>query len=51
MDDIRTTRSLLEQGYGHNDLRRLQRGGELTRLRRGAYAFDDKPDQLLEERH
>jgi hypothetical protein len=29
----------------------LQRAGELIRLRRGAYAFEDKPDQLLEERH
>jgi hypothetical protein len=51
VDDIRMTRSLLEQGYGHDDLRRLQRAGELIRLRRGAYAFEDKPDQLLEERH
>jgi hypothetical protein len=26
MDDIRLTRSLLDQGYNHLDLRRLQRG-------------------------
>jgi predicted transcriptional regulator of viral defense system len=51
MDDIRMTRSLLEQGYGHDDLRRLQRAGDLIRLRRGAYAFEDQPDQLPEERH
>jgi hypothetical protein len=51
MDDIRLTRSLLEQGYGHDDLRRLQRAGELVRLRRGAYAFEDKPAPLMEERH
>jgi hypothetical protein len=45
------TRSHLEQGYGHDDLRRLQRAGDLIRLRRGAYAFEDQPDQLPEERH
>lgn len=51
MDDIRMTRSLLDQGYDHDDLRRLQRAGELVRLRRGAYAFEDKADRLIEERH
>jgi hypothetical protein len=33
MDDIRMTRMLLDHGYDYNDLRRLQRGGELVRLR------------------
>ncbi|HEY6811398.1 MAG TPA: hypothetical protein VI074_01785 [Propionibacteriaceae bacterium] len=51
MDDIRMTRMLLNHGYDYNDLRRLQRGGELTRVRRGAYAREDKPDQMIEERH
>jgi hypothetical protein len=51
MDDIRVTRNLLDQGYDHDDLRRLQRGGELIRVRRGAYARQDKPDQLIEQRH
>jgi len=51
MDDIRMTRMLLDHGYDYNDLRRLQRGGELVRLRRGAYAHEDKPDQMIEERH
>ena len=51
MDDIRMTRSLLDQGYNYDELRRLQRTGELVRVRRGAYALDDKPDLLIEERH
>jgi hypothetical protein len=51
MDDIRVTRNLLEQGYDHDDLRRLQRAGELIRVRRGAYAYEDKPDQQIEDRH
>lgn len=51
MDDIRMTRSLLSQGYDYDDLRRLQRGGELVRVRRGAYARGDQADQLIEERH
>ena len=51
MDDIRMTRSLLDQGYNYDELRRLQRTGELVRVRRGAYALQDKPDLLIEERH
>jgi hypothetical protein len=51
VDDIRMTRSLLELGYNYNDLRRLQRSGELVRLRRGAYARHDEPDQLIELKH
>jgi hypothetical protein len=51
MDDIRLTRSLLELGYNYGDLRRLQRGGELVRVRRGAYARDNEVDQMVEKRH
>jgi hypothetical protein len=51
MDDIRLTRTLLDQGYDHEDLRRLQRAGELVRIRRGAYALRDGSDLALEERH
>ena len=51
MDDIRMTRSLLELGYDHDELRRLQRAGALIHVRRGAYAFQNKPDQMVEERH
>jgi hypothetical protein len=45
------TRNLLDQGYDYDDLRRLQRNGELVRVRRGAYARENKPDQLIEQRH
>jgi len=41
----------LDQGYDYDELRRLQRRGELVRVRRGAYALEDKPDQLIEDRH
>jgi hypothetical protein len=51
MDDIRLTRTLLDQGYDYDDLRRLQRAGELVRIRRGAYALRDGADLALEERH
>jgi len=51
MDDIRLTRTLLDLGYDYDDLRRLRRGGELVRVRRGAYVREDNPDQLVEERH
>jgi hypothetical protein len=51
MDDIRMTSALLDMGHNHDDLRRLQREGELIRLRRGAYARKDTLDQLVEERH
>jgi Transcriptional regulator, AbiEi antitoxin len=51
MDDIRLTRTLLDLGYDYGDLRRLLRDGELVRVRRGAYARVDNPDQLVEERH
>ena len=51
MDQIQMTRTLLDQGYDYDDLRRLERRGELFRVRRGAYARDDKPDQLVEQRH
>jgi hypothetical protein len=51
MDDIRLTRNLLDLGYDHRDLRRLQRDGELVRVRRGAYAYDDRPGEFIEEQH
>jgi len=38
MDDIMLTAALRERGLDHRDLLRLQRRGELTRVRRGAYA-------------
>jgi hypothetical protein len=51
MDDIRLTRNLMDQGYNWVDLRRLQRDGDLVRVRRGAYALGDKTGEFVEERH
>jgi hypothetical protein len=51
MDDIRLTRTLLGQGYDHDDLRRLQRGGELVRVRRGAYVREPEADLGIAQRH
>jgi hypothetical protein len=51
MDDIRLTRNLIDQGYNWVDLRRLQRDGDLVRVRRGAYALGDKTGEFVEERH
>lgn len=51
MDDIRLTRTLLDQGYDYDDLRRLQHGGELVRVRRGAYARDNRAELAIEEQH
>jgi hypothetical protein len=51
MDDIRLTRNLMDQGYNWVDLRRLQRDGDLVRVRRGAYTLGDKTGEFVEERH
>ena len=51
MDEIKLTRTLLNQGFDYDDLRRLHRGGELIRVRRGAYALENRPDLAVEERH
>jgi hypothetical protein len=51
MDEIKLTRTLLDQGFDHDDLRRLHRGGELIRVRRGAYALEKRPGLAVEERH
>jgi hypothetical protein len=51
MDEIKLTRTLLDQGFDHDDLRRLNRGGELIRVRRGAYALEEKPGLAVEDRH
>jgi hypothetical protein len=49
MDQIQMTRTLLDQGYDYDDLRRLERRGELFRVRRGAYARDDNPIKTVGE--
>jgi predicted transcriptional regulator of viral defense system len=51
MEEIKLTRTLLDQGFDYDDLRRLHRGGELIRVRRGAYALENRPDLAVEERH
>lgn len=55
MDDISLTRTLLAQGYDHAELRRMQRRGELSRVRRGAYAVGPLPEPAtgpeVDERH
>ena len=45
MEDIKLTRTLLAQGFGHAELLRMQRRGELSRVRRGAYAAGPIPEQ------
>ena len=50
-DDIVLTRTLRTQGLGTDDVARLRRSGELTRVRRGAYAYAPDEDQVGEKRH
>jgi hypothetical protein len=49
MDDIVLSRTLRQQGYNSDEVRRLAERGELLRLRRGAYARD--PKLSVEQRH
>lgn len=49
MDDILLTRQLRARGYGKDELRRLERRGELTHLRRGAWARGASDDELTAE--
>lgn len=51
VDDIRITRTLLSQGYNHDDIRRLQARQELVRVRRGAWASPEVAPLGIEERH
>ena len=51
MDDIKLTRTLIAEGYNHDDLKRLQQRNELVRVRRGAYATEASPDLTIDERH
>ena len=45
------TQALLAQGFSHGDLGRLNRQGELTHLRRGAYASTASSDLSREDNH
>ena len=51
MDDIVLTRALRAQGYDSDEIRRLRGRGELTWLRRGAYARDAASELSVEQRH
>ena len=51
MDDIVLARMLRTQGYNSNDVRRLQAQGELTQLRRGAYARGAATELSVEQHH
>lgn len=55
MDDISLTRTLLAQGFDHAELGRMQRRGELSRVRRGAYSSEPLPERAagpeVDERH
>jgi hypothetical protein len=51
MDDIVLARTLREQGYAADEIRRLKDRGELTWLRRGAYARNTPTELGVEQRH
>lgn len=51
MDDIRLTRTLLAQDFDHNEIARLNRRGDLTRIQRGAYALPPPGEAIREDRH
>ena len=50
VSDVRLSRELFAQGYSYAELLRLKRTGQLTRIRRGAYANREEPDPHLEHR-
>lgn len=51
MDEILPTATLLSSGYSSDEIARLVRGGQLVRVRRGAYARPDDDHRTPEERH
>jgi hypothetical protein len=50
MSEIVTTRQLRMRGFDSADLQRLTRGGDLERVRRGAYGLPE-PEGEVEDRH
>jgi predicted transcriptional regulator of viral defense system len=50
-NDIVLTRTLATQGFNADDLARLSRTGELTRVRRGAYAYAPGNDLARAQQH
>jgi predicted transcriptional regulator of viral defense system len=51
VDRIMLTQALLAQGFSHGDLGCLNRSGELTHLRRGAYSSTASTDLSREDNH
>lgn len=51
MESVKLTRHLLKQGYDHNELARLLRGGAIRSVRRGAYVLDAAPASTPEVAH
>jgi predicted transcriptional regulator of viral defense system len=51
MEPIALTRALRSQGFSYDDLNRMERQGELTRVRRGAYATPTSEALVREEHH
>ena len=50
MSEVVIARQLIERGYGHDEIARLIRRRELTRVRRGAYAWSDTDDRRARHR-
>jgi hypothetical protein len=51
MENVLLRPTLLDRGYTANDVERMRRSGELTRLRRGAYSWPVEADLSPEGRH
>ncbi|HEU5486395.1 MAG TPA: hypothetical protein VFU98_15910 [Microlunatus sp.] len=52
MAEVRQAAELVAQGFGHGELARCVRAGDLRRIRRGAYAWGREPEELEDaERH
>ena len=51
MDEIYLTRALRDQGFSHDEIRRMRRGGDLEQVRRGAYAVPGPDDGRRDRLH
>lgn len=51
MEQIRSTRSLRDEGYADAELARLRRQGTIRSVRRGAYVLTGRSDLGCEQRH
>ena len=50
MSEVVIARQLIERGYGHDEIARLIQRRELTRIRRGAYAWSDTDNRQTRHR-